>query len=68
MANDRRARTEKRFRRLLGASEETRKYQKCRLNEMIDWWGICRKCGKKLNGTPAQIAAHVCGETDEASK
>lgn len=61
MANSTQSRVEKRFRKLLGASEGTREYQRCRLNKMDDWWGICRKCGKKLEGTPSQIAAHECG-------
>jgi hypothetical protein len=58
--NNEQQRAEKRFRRLLGASEGVREYNKCRLNAMPDWWGICRTCGKKLTGTPAQIAAHRC--------
>lgn len=60
MANERQARIEKRFRRILGASEGAREYQHCVLSKQSDWWGICRKCGKKITGTPADIAAHKC--------
>jgi hypothetical protein len=60
MANDKRARTEKRFRRLLGASEDHRAYVKAANDAATDWWGICKKCGKRIQGTPADIAAHRC--------
>jgi hypothetical protein len=26
-----------------------------------DWFGFCRKCKAKLQGTPAQLREHVCG-------
>jgi hypothetical protein len=60
MSNDQRTRTEKRFRRLLGQSPEKREELKAVLDEAPDWWGTCRKCGKKVQGTPAEIAAHRC--------
>ena len=29
-----------------------------------DWWGVCRHCGEKVEGTPSQLREHQCGSTD----
>lgn len=29
--------------------------------QQSDWWGVCRKCGAHLTGTPKQLRGHVCG-------
>lgn len=29
-----------------------------------DWWGICRRCGEKLEGSLAALKEHSCGTTD----
>lgn len=29
-------------------------------DQMGDWYGWCRKCGKRLKGTPKALQAHVC--------
>lgn len=37
-----------------------------RLNEVArktDWWGICRICGQRLDGSVADIKAHKHGES-----
>lgn len=26
-----------------------------------DWWGVCRHCKTLIEGTPAEIAEHRCG-------
>lgn len=31
------------------------------LSALSDWWGICRHCGEKLEGTLAAIKEHDCG-------
>lgn len=29
-------------------------------DEMPDWWGVCRKCGAKVTGTPTGVVGHKC--------
>lgn len=55
-------RIEQRFRRILGPSEAERAEVNKRLAAKDDWYATCRKCGKRLTGTPDAIAAHVCEE------
>lgn len=46
--------------------EESRKAQAEALHaawgEQNDWWGVCRRCGIRLSGTPKDLQAHVCQE------
>lgn len=36
------------------------------LEKKTDWVGTCRKCGKHICGTPADIRAHKCEEAPNA--
>lgn len=30
-----------------------------------DWWGLCRKCGTRIEGTIASLKEHTCGEPSQ---
>lgn len=30
-------------------------------NAQTDWYGFCRHCGMRVEGTPAQLREHHCG-------
>jgi len=45
-------------------TDEQKESLQSRLNGLSDWRAFCKKCGKKITGTPEQILRHVCEEDD----
>lgn len=46
--------------RHLGMSEGAKERLDAENRRRTDWWGLCRRCGKRVEGTLDQLRAHTC--------
>lgn len=51
----------KRLQRNFGQSDAVRMHVREQNAIKTDWFGHCRKCGVRLEGTLAELKGHTCG-------